>query len=159
LCAKISEIKKNEDESIKYFLIRFMHLCYRFPFDDRFPSTNDFILCLVSLTIETYEPMDEKYKSCLNVPLHVDLDSCKNFENAKGLVGIHMFGYFFTMGEYRSERFILQKKYMYPPTTPFPPLLPCDETKTSCIVNSSSHFFVAGQEGFFLLIIGHFGSH
>ena len=99
LCAEISELKKNKDESLKYFLIRFMHLCYRFPMDDRLPSTNYLIFYLVYLTNETYEPMDEKYKSCLNVPLHADLDSCENVENANGLVGIHMFGYLFTMGD------------------------------------------------------------
>jgi hypothetical protein len=42
LCAEISELRKNKDESLEYFLIRFMHLCYRFPLDDR-PSTNDLI--------------------------------------------------------------------------------------------------------------------
>ena len=93
-----------------------MHLCYRFPFDDTLPSTNDLILCLVSLTIETYEPMDEKYKSCLNVPLHVDLDSCENVENANGLVGIHMFGYFFTMGDiYQRDFFFKRNICILPP--------------------------------------------
>jgi hypothetical protein len=66
--------------------------------DDR-PSTNDLISCLVSLTNETYEPVDEESKSCFNVPFHADLDFNEKVENANGLVGLHMFGYLFTMGD------------------------------------------------------------
>jgi len=58
ICAEILEIKKNEDESLTDCIIRFTHLCYRFHSDDR-PSNGDLISCLVSLTNETYESMDE----------------------------------------------------------------------------------------------------
>ena len=47
LCAEIPELKKNEDEFLKYFVIRFTHLCYRFPSDDR-PSNHDLISCLAN---------------------------------------------------------------------------------------------------------------
>jgi hypothetical protein len=42
LCAEISELRKNKDESLEDFVIIFTHLCYIFPLDDR-PSTNDLI--------------------------------------------------------------------------------------------------------------------
>jgi hypothetical protein len=66
--------------------------------DDR-PSNNDLISCLVFLASETSESVDEESKSCSNVPLHADLDLNENVENANGLDGLHMSGYFFTMGD------------------------------------------------------------
>jgi hypothetical protein len=98
LCAEISELRKNEDESLEYFVIIFTHLCYRFPLDDR-PSTNDLISFLVSLTNETYELVDEESKSCFNVSSHVDLDLHENVENANDLVGLGLSRSFFTMGD------------------------------------------------------------
>jgi len=47
LCAEIPELKKNEDEFLKYFVIRFTHLCYRFPSDDG-PFNHDLISCLAN---------------------------------------------------------------------------------------------------------------
>jgi hypothetical protein len=98
LCEEILELKKNEDESLKDFVIRFTHLCYRFPLDDR-PSNNDLISCLVSLINETHKSMDEKSKSCFNLSSHVDLDLNENVENVNGLDGLHMSGSFFTVGD------------------------------------------------------------
>jgi hypothetical protein len=120
LCEEILELRKNKDESLKYFVIIFTHLCYRFPLDDR-PSNNDLISCLVSLTNETYEPVDEESKSCFNVPLHVDLDLNENIENTNGLVRLHMSGYFFTMGDidqretYFSEEAYVSSHHSIPP--------------------------------------------
>ena len=84
LCEEILEHRKKEVESLKYFFIIFTHIFYRFPLNDK-PSRNDLISCLVYLTNETYEPLNEESKSCSNVPLHVDLDLNKNVENANGL--------------------------------------------------------------------------
>jgi hypothetical protein len=117
---EISDLRKNEDESLEYFVIIFTHLCYRFPLDDR-PSTNDLISCLVSLTNETYELVDEESKSCINVSLHVDLDLNENVENSNGLVGLHMSGSFFTMGDidqrenYFSEEIYVSSHHSIPP--------------------------------------------
>ena len=69
LCEEILDIKKNEDESLEYFVIIFTHLCCRIHLDDR-PSNIVLIFCLVSLTNETHESMDEKSKSRLTF-LHV----------------------------------------------------------------------------------------
>jgi hypothetical protein len=90
LCVEILELKKNEDESIAYFIIRFTHLCYRFSLNDK-PSNSDLISCLVSLTNEIDQLVDEESKSCFKVPLHVDLDLNENVVNANPLVGPHMF--------------------------------------------------------------------
>jgi hypothetical protein len=139
LCAEILELRKNKDESLEDFVIRFTHLCYRFPLDDR-PSNNDLISCLVSLTNETYELVDEESKSCFNVPLHVDLDLNENVENANGLVGLHMSGSFFTMGDIdQIENYFLEETYVSSHHS-IPPFFPCDEKETSCVVNSSSYF-------------------
>jgi hypothetical protein len=94
--------------------------------------------------------VDEESKSCLNVPLHVDLDLHENVENTNGLVGLHMSGYFFTMGDIdQRENYFLEEIYVSSHHS-IPPFLPCDEKETSCVVNSSSYFFVADQEeGFF----------
>jgi hypothetical protein len=145
LCAEIPELKKNEDESLKYFVIRFTHLCYRFPSDDR-PSNHDLISCLVSLINETHESMDEESKSCFNVSSHVDLDLNKNVENVNGLDGLHMFGFFFTMGYIdQIENYFSEESYVSSHHS-IPPSLPCDEKETSCVVSSSSIFFVVSQE-------------
>jgi hypothetical protein len=61
LCVEILDLRKNKEESLEYFLIRFMHLCYKFTLDDR-PSINDLILHLTSLTNETYQLVDEESK-------------------------------------------------------------------------------------------------
>jgi hypothetical protein len=58
---------------------------------------NALILFLVSLTNETYQRVGEEFKSCLNATLHIDLDLNENVENNNGLVGLHMFGSFFTV--------------------------------------------------------------
>jgi len=100
LCEEIVEVRKNKDESLKELFIIFTHLFYKFPLDNR-PSNNYLISCLVSLTNETYEPQNEESKSCFNVPLHVDLNLNENVENIDGLVRLHMFGFLFTMGEYK----------------------------------------------------------
>jgi hypothetical protein len=97
LCAEISELRKNKVESLKYFLTRFMHLFYRFPLIDR-SSINDLILHLTYLTNETYQLMDEESKSCLNFPLHAELNLHENVEIVNGLVKIHMSRYLFIMG-------------------------------------------------------------
>jgi hypothetical protein len=113
--------------------------------DDR-PSNNDLISCLVSLTNETYEPVDEESKSCFNVPSHVDLDLNENVENTNGLVGLHMSGSFFTMGDIdQIENYFLEEAYVSSHHS-IPPFFPCDEKETSCVVNSSSYFFVVDQE-------------
>jgi hypothetical protein len=98
LYAEILELKKNEDESLEDFLIKFTHICYMFPLDDK-PSNNDLISYLVSLTNETEHVVDEEYKSCFNVAFHVDLDLNENIVNVNPLVGIHMTGSLFTLGE------------------------------------------------------------
>jgi hypothetical protein len=85
---------------------------------DNRTSTNYLISYLVSITNETYDPMYEEFKSCFKVSLHADLHLNENVENANGLVGIHMSGYFFTMGDIDHRYF--WKKHMYPPTPPFP---------------------------------------
>jgi hypothetical protein len=91
-------LKKNDDESLKDFVIIFNNLCYRFPLEDR-PSNNDLISCLVFLSSKTYGSLDEESKSCSNVPLHVNLDLSDNVENANDLDGIHISVTFFTMGD------------------------------------------------------------
>jgi hypothetical protein len=96
LCVDILVIRKNKHEYIEGFFIILTHLCYRFPLDNR-PSTNDLISFLVSLTNETYELVDEEYKSCINVSLHAYLDVHADIENSNDLVGLHMYGSFFTM--------------------------------------------------------------
>jgi hypothetical protein len=98
-------------------------------------------------------------KSCLNVPLHADLDSHENVENVNGLVGLHMFGYLFTMGDIDQRENSFSEETYVSSHHSIPPFLPCDEKETSCVVNSSSYFSVADQEEGFLLIMGHFGSH
>jgi hypothetical protein len=144
LCEEILELRKNEDESLEYFVIIFTHLFYRFPLDDR-PSNNDLISCLVSLTNEIDELVDEESKSCFNVPLHDDLDLNENVENTNGLVGLHMSGSFFTMGDIdQIENYFWKNICILPPL--HSPFLPCDEKETSCVVNSSSYFFVVDQE-------------
>jgi hypothetical protein len=52
LCAEISYLRKNKDETLEDFFIRFMWLCYRFPLNDR-PSVSDLIIYLISLANET----------------------------------------------------------------------------------------------------------
>jgi hypothetical protein len=95
LCEKKLELRKNEDGSLKGFVIIFTHIFYTFHLDDR-SSNNDLINFLVSLTNETCEQLNEEYKSCFNDPLHVDLDLKENVENENCLVRLHMFGCFFT---------------------------------------------------------------
>jgi hypothetical protein len=87
LCAKILDLRKNKDESLEEFFIRFMHLFYRFPLDDR-PFFSDLILHLISLTTKMDQLEDEESESCLNDTLHVDLDLHENVENINDLVNI-----------------------------------------------------------------------
>jgi hypothetical protein len=145
LCAKILEIKKNEDESLKDFVIIFTHLCCRFPLDDN-PSNNDLISSLVSLINETNKSMDEKSKSCFNLSSHANLDLNEHVENVNGLDGLHMFGSFFTMGDTNQiENYFSEKSYVSSHHC-IPPFFLYDEKETSCVVNSSSYFCVASQE-------------
>jgi hypothetical protein len=144
LCEKNLELRKNIDESLEDFVIRFSHLCYRFPLEDR-PSSNDFISCLVYLASETYESMDEESKSCFNVPLHVDLDLNENIANTNPLVELHMFGYFFIMEDiHHIENYFLKEIYLSSHHS-IPPFFPFVEKEASC-VNSSSNFSVVDQE-------------
>jgi hypothetical protein len=87
LCAEISELRKRKDESLEDFIIIFMHLCYRFPLDDR-SFVSDLIIYLNFLTNGTNHPEAEEYESCLNATLHVDLYLCENVENVNELVDI-----------------------------------------------------------------------
>jgi hypothetical protein len=112
--------------------------------DDR-PSNNDFISCLVSLTNETYEPMDEVSKSCFNVPLHDDLDLNENIVNTKGLVGLYMSGYFFTIQDIDQRENSFSEEAYVSSHHSIPPFFPCDEKEDS-FVNSSSDFYVVDQE-------------
>jgi hypothetical protein len=65
--------------------------------------------------------VDEESKSCFNVSLHVDLDLNENVENVNGLVGLHMSGFFFTMGDidhidnYFSEEIYVSSHHSIPP--------------------------------------------
>jgi hypothetical protein len=103
--------------------------------------------------------VDEESKSCFNVPLHVDLDLNENVENANGLDGLHMSGYFFTMGDIdQIENYFSEETYVSSHHS-IPPFFPCDEKETSCVVNSSSYFSVVPKRRVFMLIMGHFGSH
>jgi len=70
LCEEILELKKNEDKSLQDFVIRFTHLYYMFPLDDRF-SSNDLIFYLAYLANETYEPLNEESKSHFNLSPHI----------------------------------------------------------------------------------------
>jgi hypothetical protein len=148
LFAEILEFKKNEDESLAYFIIRFTHIYYIFPLEDR-PSNNDLISCLVSLASETYESVYEESKSYSNVLLHVDLDLNENVENDYGLDELHMSGYLFTMGDIdQIEKYFSEETYVSSHHS-IPPYLPCDEKETSCVVTLSSNFYVASQEEIF----------
>jgi hypothetical protein len=75
-----------------------MHLCDRFPLDDR-PSIKYLILYIISLTNKTNQLGDEESESCLNVTLQADLNLHENVENTNDLVGLHMSRYLFTMGD------------------------------------------------------------
>jgi hypothetical protein len=73
------------------------------------------------------------------------LDLNENVENANGLVGLHMSGYFFTMGDIdQIENYFLEETYVSSHHS-IPPFFPCDEKRASC-VNSSSYFSVVDQE-------------
>ena len=104
LCIEISNLRKNKNEYLEYFLTRFVHLCYIFSLDDRI-STYYLISCLFSITNETYESVDEKYKSCFNVHLHADLVH-ENIENVNGLVGFICLDIYLLWGVHIKERII-----------------------------------------------------
>jgi hypothetical protein len=77
--------------------------------------------------------------------LHDDLDLNENIENTNGLVGLHMSGSFFTMGDIdQRETYFSEEAYVSSHHS-IPPFFPCDEKEASC-VNSSSYFFVVDQE-------------
>jgi hypothetical protein len=73
-----------------------VHLIYKFHLDD-FPSIREWILHLISISNEHGYIVDSKYKSCLDVSLHVDLDSNENHKDTNDLVGQHMLVSFFTL--------------------------------------------------------------
>jgi hypothetical protein len=78
--------------------------------------------------------------------IYVDLDLNENIENVYGLVELHMSGYLFTMGDIdKKENYFLEEPYVSYHHS-IPPFLPCDEKRTSYVVNLSSYFFVADQE-------------
>jgi hypothetical protein len=55
------------------------------------------------------------------------------------------------MGDiYHKENYLLEEAYVYSHQSIHPFSL-CDEKKTSCVVNSSSKFFVVDQEESFLV--------
>jgi len=83
------------------------------------PSKNDSISCLVSLATETYELVNEEFKSCSIAILHIDLVLNENVEDSNVSDGLHMSRYLFTMGDI-DQIIFFWKKPMYPPTTPFP---------------------------------------
>ena len=159
LCAEISSLRKKEEESLEYFLIIFTQLCYIFPLDDR-PSTHDFLSCLVFVSNETYELVDEEPKSCFNVYLHVDWglhenvknvnwDLHENVKNVNDLVGLGPYGYFFTMGDIDHIENSFSEEVYVSSHHSIHHFIPCDEKETSCVVNSSSNFLVADQEKVF----------
>jgi len=61
--------------------------------------------------------VDDESKLCLNVTLHVDLDSHENFEDISDLVEQHMFGYFFTIEDIdqREQDFLRRIICILPP--------------------------------------------
>jgi hypothetical protein len=144
LCEEILKLRKNEDESLQDFVIIFTHICYRFPLDDR-NFNNDLISCLVSLTHEIYQLVDEESKSCFNVPLHDDLDLNENIENTNGLVGIHMSRSFFTIWDIDQREIFFPEEAYVSSHHSIPPFFPCDE-KEGSYLNSSSDFSVVDQE-------------
>jgi hypothetical protein len=90
--------------------------------------------------------VDEEYKSCFNVPLHVDLDLNEHVVNVNGLYGLNMSGSFFTVGDTdQIKKYFLEKSYVSSHHS-IPPFFLCDEKETPCVVNSSLDFFLVTQE-------------
>jgi hypothetical protein len=98
LCKEMLELRKEKDESLEDFSLRFMCLFYRFHLDDM-PSISEWFLYLISLSNEQDQLVSEESKSCVDASLHVDLDSHEDVEDTNDLVEQHMFGYFFTLGD------------------------------------------------------------
>jgi len=132
LCEEILELRKNKDEYIQDFVTRFTHICYRFPFYD-IPYNNDLISCLVSLTNETYELVDEGYKSCFHVPLHDDFDLNENIVNDNGLVEICISVPFFTRGDIDHRENPFSEEAYVSSHHSIPPFFPCDGKEASCV--------------------------
>jgi hypothetical protein len=85
------------------------------------------ISCLASLTNQTHESMDEKYKSHFNISSHVDLDLNENVENSNGLDGLHMSGYLFTVRDIdQRENYFLEESNVSSHQS-IPPFSLCDE--------------------------------
>jgi hypothetical protein len=75
---------------------------------------------------------DEESKSFLNATLHANLELYENVENTNDLVGIHMTGSFFTMGDIdQTKNFFPGEAYVSSHHS-IPPFFHCDEKETLC---------------------------
>jgi len=80
LCEELNDIRMEPDESLEESSTRFKHLCYRFPLY-YIPSISEWFQHLISPSNEQYQLIINKYESCIDTHLQVDLDLHENLED------------------------------------------------------------------------------